>query len=153
MSCLCLTFAPGGHFYIVVEFSTSHTNNELSLHQRNLNFCTVVICTEKTKRYKNQIDLSKLSDPKLIDKKRCHSVTKNVTALRCLFSFFIWAMRARRNFFYQWKARFMLYKLGSRPILIGDCRSQRIERWARALETHGPFTSQCYMTINHFWKL
>ena len=99
MSCLCLTFTPGGHFYIVVEFSTFYTNNELLLHHNNLNFCTVVICTEKTQRYKNQIDLSKLSDPKLIDKKRCHSVTKNVTALRCLFSVFIWIMRARRKMF------------------------------------------------------
>ena len=106
MACLFLTFTPEDHFYIVVKFSTSHTNNELPLRRRNLNFCTVVICTEKTKRYKNQIDLSKLSDPKLIDKKRCHSVTKNVTALRCLFSFFIWIVRAREKLFLRLESLF-----------------------------------------------
>ncbi|CAF4252498.1 unnamed protein product, partial [Rotaria magnacalcarata] len=42
------------------ELSTFSTGTELPLRRSNLIFCTVVICTEKIKRYKNQIDLTKL---------------------------------------------------------------------------------------------
>ncbi len=42
--------------------------------------------TAKPNTYKNQIILRMLSASKLVDKKLCHSVTKNVTALRLFFA-------------------------------------------------------------------
>ena len=58
-----------------------------------------IICTAMTNTYENQIYWSTLSASKLIDKKLCHTVTKNVTPLRLFFAFFTWRKEVRTNFF------------------------------------------------------
>ena len=83
----------------------------------------------------------------------CHGDKKRVTALRCLFLFFERMIAIRRKKNYHSKAHFVLYNIDSRSISFGDCLSQELESWARALEIEGPFLSQCYETINHFCTL
>ena len=69
--------------------------------------------TRKINYYRNQVILNKLSASKIETRlnvsrrqKTCHSVTKSVTALRCLFSFFERMITIRRKFFLSFESSF-----------------------------------------------
>jgi len=109
--------------------------------------------TRKINYYRNQVILNKLSTSKIETRLNVSRRQKRVTALRCLFSFFERMIAIRRKKNYHSKAHFVLYNIDSRSISFGDCISQEIESWARALEIKGPFLSQCYATIKHFCTL
>ena len=69
-------------FQLTATLESLHVNVSISFLRRTISY------TEKTYTTKNELVLSLLSTKKLLDKKLCNSVTKNVTALRLFFAFF-----------------------------------------------------------------